>query len=340
MTQFDIITAGSITLDTFIEPQEVHNFEKNNIDFFGFEVGGKIKMNTTAKHVGGGAANSAVGFAKMELKTACLGTLGQDDHADYILHQLDKKNVDTQFVHWQKNHPSSSSIIFNLPDGRRTVFHERTTALPFETIPDTKALYVGHLAEAEENLFTQIENWKTKEKIFAWNPGKTQFKKGLKFYAAVAKKCDILILNKEEAELFTGRTAPIVAGEIFAQKAICESQNTQEKIFDSTILGQEFLNAGIKQIIITDGKKGAQYFSEKFTDGIFVPQVDMRKPISTLGAGDSFSVGLVSAFMQNKSPQTMLLSGSLNASSVVQSFGAQNGLLSKEEINTALQKFL
>ena len=334
---FDIVTAGSITLDTFIEPQEVHNFEKNNTDFFGFEVGGKIKMKTKAKHVGGGAANSAVGFTKMGLKTAALGTLGQDEHADYILHRLQQKNVDTQFIHWQKNHPSSASIIFNLPDGRRTVFHERTTALPFKRIPETKAIYVGHLAEAEENLFAQIDIWKTESKIFAWNPGKTQFKKGFNFYENVAKKCDILILNKEEAELFTGIIAPIVDGNLFSKKAICNSENTQEKIFDATQLGKKFLTAGIKQIIITDGKKGAQYFSQEHSSGLFVPQIDMQKPVSTLGAGDSFSVGAVSAFMQKKSPQDMLLSGSLNAGSVVQFFGAQNGLLSKNELEEKLK---
>ncbi|PID70557.1 hypothetical protein CSB37_00510 [bacterium DOLZORAL124_38_8] len=337
---FDILTAGSITLDTFIQPEELENFTKNQTEYFGFEIGGKIKIQTQAKHVGGGAANSAVGFQKMDFATATLGTLGRDDHGKFILHDLECKNVNTKFIQWQQNKPSSSSIIVTLPDGRRTVLHERTTALPFSTLPDAKALYVGHLADTEESLFELFPTWKTQSRLFAWNPGKTQFKKGLSHYKSVTPLCDILIVNKEEAELFTKTKATPVSHTEMQPKACFTPENTEPTLFDAAPMAQVFLNAGIKQIVITDSRRGAQYFSAQYPNGLFVPQIDMKKPVSTLGAGDSFSVGVVSAFLQGKNPSEMLLWGSLNASSVVQEFGAQNGLLSRKEITTRAQKFL
>lgn len=335
---FDILTAGSITLDTFIKPEELEHFTQNQTEYFGFEIGGKIKIQTRAKHVGGGAANSAVGFTEMGLKTAALGTLGKDDHGKFIIHDLEQKNVNTNFIQWQKDKPSSSSIIITLPDGRRTVLHERTTALPFAELPAAKAIYVGHLAESEENLFEHIQNWKTDDKVFAWNPGKTQFKKGLKHYQNTTKICDIIVVNKEEAELFTNIKAPRISKEDIIDKSCFLPENTAEELFDAQPMAHVFLQAGIKQVVITDSRRGAQYFSNEFPNGLLVPQIDMTPPVSTLGAGDSFSVGVVSAFLNQKTPQEMLLWGSLNASSVVQKFGAQNGLLNTKSIQEAAKK--
>ena len=92
-----------------------------------------------------------------------------------------------------------------------------------------------------------------------------------------------------------------------------------------------FLEAGVKNVFITDGIKGAQYFGIG-NPHIYAPAYDEVPAISTLGAGDSFSVGVVSAFLKGKNPSTQLLWGSANAGSVVQKFGAQEGQLTLPEV--------
>jgi sugar/nucleoside kinase (ribokinase family) len=335
---FDVLTLGSITLDTFIKPQETHiHPDEESGDFFSFQIGEKVKIKTIAKHVGGGSANSSVGFSVMGLKTAAYGTIGGDTHGEFIMHQLQKFDVNTSHIRIEKEHPSSSSIIFMFPDGRRTVFNEKTSTKSFPSLETTNVIYCGHISDAEEEIFAEITNWKQSDsnKIFAWNPGKTQFKKGIKHYADLAAQTDLIVLNNEEAELFTRVKAAKLETKKFAGNLLNPERITKTHIFDSTDQAQAFLDTGIKRIIITDGKKGAQYFDAN--QSLYIPQLDTTPAISTLGAGDSFSVGAVSALHRGESAENMLRWGSINASSVVKYFGAQNGLLSEADILAAVE---
>ncbi len=333
---FDIITCGSITLDTFIEPAEMEILKKKGSeDLMAFEIGQKIRMHTVARHIGGGAANTAVGFAKMQFRTLCLGTVGDDDHGDFIKHRLKKMHVETKFLNVQKDTPSSASIIFMTPDGQRTVFNERTTHGKFEQfphgIPHAKALYVGHLDETEMGIFANLSEWKKEnpESIIAWNPGKTQFKRGLSYFKNILPLIDILILNVEEAELFTKKKASQIRISQLRTKPLFKTKNTH--IADLEKIAQTFLQSELKNVFITDGIRGAQYFGVNHAP-IYAPAYDEIPAISTLGAGDSFSVGVVSAFLKGKDPATQLRWGSLNAGSVVQKFGAQEGQLTLREV--------
>jgi 2-dehydro-3-deoxygluconokinase len=334
----EVLTLGSITLDTFIKPEEFHFNQTEAGDTFSFQIGEKIKIKTVAKHVGGGSANSSVGFAKIGLTTAAYGTIGGDTHGEVILHQLQKFGVDTTAIKKESEHPSSYSIIFVFPDGRRTVFNEKTAQKPFLPIKETNVIYCGHISDTEEIVFDDITTWKQNNpsKIFAWNPGKTQYKKGIHHYAALAKQTDLVVLNTEEAELFTGITAKKISRQDFSGTVLHPEKTTYPEISDSADQARIFMNLGIKRVIITDGKRGSQYFDA--TQSLYAPQLDETQAISTLGAGDSFSVGAVSALYKGESAADMLRWGSVNASSVVQHFGAQNGLLSEKNIREEITK--
>jgi len=328
---FDILTCGSITLDTFVEPSEMDIVKKEGEeDTMAFEIGQKIRMRTVARHVGGGAANTAVGFSKMGFKTVCLGTIGKDDHGDFIQHQLKSAKVETKFLNIQKDAPSSASIIFMTPDGRRTVFNERTTHGKFDHfphgVPHTRALYLGHLDEIETGIFDHLQTWKEKnpKSIIAWNPGKTQFSLGLKHFKNILHLIDLLILNVEEAELFAKKQAKEMPTSALKTKPLFPTH--RKTIADVRTHAQMFLEAGVKNVFITDGIGGAQYFGVDGTH-LYLPAYENVPSISTLGAGDSFSVGVLSAFLHEKDPATQLIWGSANASSVIQQFGAQEGQL-------------
>lgn len=320
----------------FVEMDEMKIFSEGDQQYFGFEIGQKIKMRTIEKQVGGGAANSAAGFAKMGFYTCCLGSIGDGDNGKFILHNLQEKNIFTKHIHIEKNAPSSVSIIVMNPNGDRTVFNEKSTYDPAFRIPKTKAIYCGHLSETESQIFPEIFSWKQKnpEKIFAWNPGKTQFEKGFSAFTDIFSVTDLLVINVEEAELFTGIEAKKIPTKTYDLPCIGFEENTSEEIFDLTLIAQNFLDAGVKNLIITDGRRGSQFFShaEKF----FLPIIDARPPVHTLGAGDAFSVGAVTLLLEGKSAKEMLWGGSANASSVVQFFGAQAGILNREALEKRL----
>ena len=87
-------------------------------------------------------------------------------------------------------------------------------------------------------------------------------------------------------------------------------------------------------IVITDGGKGAYaydgnkfYFCETFPSEV----------VSTLGAGDSFASTFCASLSHNGTDiGKALMYASVNSSSVVSKFGATEGLLTFDEIETKL----
>ncbi len=96
-----------------------------------------------------------------------------------------------------------------------------------------------------------------------------------------------------------------------------------------------FLKAGVKIVVITDGRNGSQA-----TDGkrqYFCP-VQSHRRVDTLGAGDAFASGLTSALIKGLPLRTALRYGTLNAGNAVMHPGAQNGLLDAKGMQEALKK--
>jgi ribokinase len=98
---------------------------------------------------------------------------------------------------------------------------------------------------------------------------------------------------------------------------------------------RKFLKYGVKKVVITDGKNGAQASDGKYF--YFCPVITHKK-VDTLGAGDAFAIGFSSAIILGKDLETALKYGTINANSVISFFGAQTGLLSKKEMEKRFDK--
>lgn len=348
MQNFDVLTFGSITLDILIKiPKEgpIQTKGEDTINpILQIPLGDKILAKEALSLCGGGAANSAIGFSKLGLNAAIFGVLGDQSNKGFIISQLREGNVNTDFITFAKNQTSSFSVILSTHNGERTVLHQRTTTPDFninclKTAPKAKALYMGHLYDKADDIILEIPHWKKQDsqRIFAWNPGKTQFNKGLKYYIKnqVTPEIDLLILNAEEAEAFTQKksilhTTDLENYEIFGKNIANYKPEPVKGLRDVRAIAQVFLAAGIKKIIITDGGRGAQVF-EKNTH-YFVPSKNVKR-IDTLGAGDAFGVGVLAGMIKGETTQTQALWGSENAASVLQHFGAQAGQLTQSQLS-------
>ncbi len=331
---FDILCFGSITLDTFLKPSE--SIKISNEENFHFPVGDKIQVESIFKSCGGSAANTSIGFSKMGFQSAAFGFIGDDEVGNYILNVLETNNVRRDFLTIRKNSPSSFSMVLTTPEGRRTIFHYKNPKEDFEPhhllkAPITKAVYVGHVSEKSEDMICSIPKWKKQGGcFFAWNPGETQIQKGFKAFAEILPHTDLLIMNKEEAAKFSGESFVLRERSKFTEKelgkhVIIENEFQPRRLFDVRNIAQKLLKTGIKTLVITDAKRGAQLFDQKGNHFyVAAPDVDIQ---STLGAGDAFSVGFISAVLKDQSIENQLRWGTLNAGSVIQKFGAQKGQL-------------
>lgn len=306
----DVICFGSATMDTFvyISPKTLGQ----NICFY---PGTKLEIKELKSFSGGGATNTSVGFSRMGLKTGIISFLGEDAEADEIIKELKKEKVITTGVFKdKKNRTARSVILTGFGRDRVILTYTKTLSLlskkhvPWKKL-DSKWFYISSL-HSKPVLLKKITEFAFKKEIkIAFNPGSAEIKAGLKALLPVLKKTEILVLNSSEALELTHKA------------------NIQKNLFE--------LNQYCKTVVITDGKNGSHAIRSGKT---FYQKPFNVKVIDTTGAGDAFACAFVAAVINGKTIKHSLELATANASSVIQSLGTKNVLLSQKQAEKLVKK--
>ncbi|OIO52054.1 hypothetical protein AUJ78_01785 [Candidatus Peregrinibacteria bacterium CG1_02_41_10] len=341
--QFDIITIGGITRDLFLKVDDAEILEsvslKNGTQkSLLLPYGSKIPVSEIHTAFGGGAANTAVSFARLGLKVAFCGALGQDDEGEKALAHLKKEKINLALTTRVKKQITGFSVALASFDGQRTILTHAganqalaPTLLKEDFFRQTQWVYLTSLYGQAEEILKRILRFKQKYHFkIAWNPGSQQIKAGYKTHREFLTQTEILILNKEEAADFTD----LPYQEHFYEGIHLLGQRQgilkfthllPHYVVDTLKIMQFLIQTGVKLVVITDGQRGAQVYDGK--THYFIPAVNI-KPISTLGAGDAFASTFVGGIIHGQNITQALGLANLNAASVVSHFGAQLGLLS------------
>ena len=144
-----------------------------------------------------------------------------------------------------------------------------------------------------------------------FNPGSHQLNAGFDALKDLIGVSEVFIVNKEEAWKLFG------------------------KVDDIKELLTKVQEAGPKYVIITDGPKGSYSFDgEQY---LYLGTLD-SPVIERTGAGDAYSTGFIAALIQEKGLDEAMMWGNLNSTNVLQYIGAQEGLLTTEQMEEHLQK--
>lgn len=317
MNQFDFIAIGDITTDAFIRLKDaaVHcdiNTENCTLSMrFGDKIPFEFDKIVPAV---GNSPNAAVSASRLGLATGLMVQIGDDRNGEECIAALAKENIPTDFI---TTHP-----------GKKTNYHyvlwyedERTILIKHEAfdykLPDLgspKWIYLSSLGESGASLHDELALYLEShpETSFAFQPGTFQMKLGTEKLARLYAKVHVFFCNMEEAKRILNST-----------------ESDVKKLLDS-------LRAlGPKIAIITDGPKGA--YASDGTDYLFMPPYpDPKPPYERTGAGDAFSSTVTSALSLGFPLKEALRWGPINSMSVVQKIGAQEGLLTRTE----LEKYL
>ncbi|MDB5254490.1 MAG: hypothetical protein JWL80_556 [Parcubacteria group bacterium] len=262
----------------------------------------------------GNAANAAVSASRLGLKTALITNLGNDQYGKDCIEHFKKNGLDTRFVQIHVN--------------KKTCYHfalwygaERTILIKHEeypyTLPDVGSPKWIYFSSVNQKAFPYHEHVaefmdKHPEIKLTFQPGKGEIAIGKEKLAHLYRRADIVFCNVEEAGKILG----------------IETLGVQELLKRMHALGP-------KMMVITDGPKGAYAFDG--TDMWFVPPYpDSKPPFERTGAGDAFASTTVAALALGHDLPTALSMGATNSMSVVQYVGAQEGLLSMDQIKKHL----
>jgi len=290
---------------------------------FGFEYGAKVRVKKFLSTPGGGADNTAVALARLGFKVAILAALGDDERGKKIIRSLRKEGVDTGFIEVLKNEESGFSSGIVGRDNEHIFFPVRganeklkISQADLRRLKKTKWLYLTSLSG----------NWQPElKKIFsikgvkiAWNPGGSQISAGIKTFAPYLPKTEMLMVNEAEARAL-----------VFSNPKF----KHQKKSFfnNNRALAKAIQLEGPKLVVITMGKAGAlAYDGKKFYRQ---PIVKPKKYVNTIGVGDAFGSTFVAGLeLFNGKIKPALKIAARNSSSVVERYGAQTGLLKREQL--------
>lgn len=307
---FDVITIGSSSRDVFLVSDAFKAIQSKKFKTGIGEcvsLGSKVDVKKIVFTTGGGGTNTAATFASLDYKTGAILKIGNDAAGRDILDDLKNFKISQELVKISKTGQTSYSTALTMKDGERTILVYRGVSSNFQQkdIPFTKLkskwLYVTSLG-GDLKLLKKIVSCSSAHGTFiAWNPGSKELEKGIKTFRSILPHVNILIINKEEAGILTK-----------------EKTGSIQKLVDAIALEKD------QVLIITNGPQGT-YAS--YDNVIGHCGTTGAKSISSTGAGDAFGSGFIAGIMKTNDLETALKIGTINAESVIQSYGAKNGIL-------------
>jgi 2-dehydro-3-deoxygluconokinase len=97
-----------------------------------------------------------------------------------------------------------------------------------------------------------------------------------------------------------------------------------------------YLERGARQVVIKLGAQGA-YFADRDSRGM-APGVEVPRVVDTVGAGDGFAVGVISALLEGLSLAEAAARGNKIGARVVQFPGDCDGLPTRDQLGDGLDR--
>ena len=326
---YDVITIGTATRDVFLRTGEMkHITDPEHLKSAGFvkgeagcfALGSKVEVDEFVATVGGGAVNTAVTFARQGFKTASVVKIGDDVGGREVINRFRKEKIHS-LASVQSRRPTAYSVILLTPNGDRTILVYRGASKLFSKRDarlsklDARWAYIAPSNIPLGLMRVIISSLKRRGAQVALNPSRFYIEMGEQKLKPLLNKCDVVIMNKEEASYLTGIDY--------------EKEHKLFRELDKVVEGI---------VVMTKGREGAL-----LSDGSYLYKAGIYKDsgvVDRTGAGDAFGAGLVAGLMQKNDIAYAMKLASANAASVVEAVGASEGALGRHGLRKDRFRYL
>jgi 2-dehydro-3-deoxygluconokinase len=312
MTPLDVITYGE-AMAMFVADRvgELHSVER------------------FTRRQAGAETNVAIGLARLGLRVGWVSRVGSDSFGRFILRTMESEGVDCSHVRVDARYATGFQLKAKAAEGEDPAveyFRKGSAASRMSVQEDFDAAYFSaarHLhatgiccALSDSTMSLAIhamDFMRSAGKTVSFDPNlrptlwpseATMIEK----LNALAAKARWVLPGLSEGRLLTGRKTPHdVAG--------------------------FYLDQGAELVVLKLGPEGA-YF-RTCSDESTIEGVRVERVIDTVGAGDGFAVGVVSALLEGKSIRDAVARGNLIGSLAVQVAGDMEGLPSRAQLQKA-----
>lgn len=312
--KLDAVCVGAAIVDIPLQPV--------NRDMFEIE---SFPLQQISMTIGGDAINEATIMSRLGHRIGLMSMVGRDAVGNFIIEHCEKNGIDYSGIKVREGIDTSISVGLVTADGERTFVTNRNGSLWKMTIDDVdlsrlKEARLLSLASIFNNplldcqaLVKIFQEAKAQDMIICADMIKARLGETLDDIREALGYVDYFFPNYDEACLMTEETE-------------------LEKIAD------KFLDCGIQHVVIKTGRKGC-YIKSQDGSVLEVPAMKGITAIDTIGAGDNFASGFITAILEGKSLKECAEFANVTASISVQSIGATTGVQKREQVDERLKEY-
>ncbi|MEK4994658.1 sugar kinase [Paenibacillus sp. FSL H7-0918] len=298
--------------------------------FYANEAGPLHEVFSFSKALAGAESNVATGLSRLNHPTGYVTKLGEDNFGTFIAQAMKNENINTDNITFTKEYSTGMLIKSKVVTGDPKVeYFRKNSAASTLSLEDFDEAYfnsAGHLhvtsisaalsKSCHEFSIHAMEFMKSKGKTISLDPNLRpslwpDTETMVSTINDLATRCDWFLPGLGEGKILTGLSTP-------------------EEIADY------YLERGVSLVVIKLGPEGAYYKSsagEGYVDGFKVEQV-----VDTVGAGDGFAVGVISAMLEKLPIAEAVKRGNAIGALAVMSPGDMDGLPIREELAKFMQQ--
>lgn len=281
------------------------------------------------KRVAGAELNVATGLARLGLRVSWVSRVGDDSFGRFVLDTLQKEGIDQAGVTLDRRYPTGFQLKSKAENGTDPIveYFRKGSAASHLSLQDYHAahfararhLHLSGVAAALSTSSYELLNHAASEmkkagKTLSFDPNlrpvlwrsEGEMREKLNH---LAFKADWVLPGLKEGTILTGETTPEGIAEFY-------------------------LNHGVKAVVIKTGADGAWYQSADGEKGA-VAAVHVENVVDTVGAGDGFAVGVISALLEGKKLPQAVARGNKIGSLAIQVQGDSEGLPTRETLGEA-----
>jgi sugar/nucleoside kinase (ribokinase family) len=304
MKAVDVVAAGELFTDLIM----------TGFDFWP-EPGREAFANGFHREIGGGAAITACGLARLGIHIRALGVVGTD--GDWLINELATRGVDTSTVRIDSSEATAFTVVATSPADRAYLTYpganrgfpatllEAARAKEFSGARHVHLAYPPALATASEPFAAIHENGCTISLDAGWHEEWLADPCLLTILPLV----DIYFPNEAEAERITGESAP------------------REML-------RRFREQGVRRVALKLGPAGAGLL----WDGeILWSGPRQVATVDTTGAGDCFDAGFLYAWLKGNSPEICLRTANVCGALSTEAYGGIEGFPNPKRLAEELE---
>jgi len=285
-----------------------------NVDSYP-KTGQLLPVDSITQKTGGCAMNAAIGLAKLGVRTALIGKVGDDGFGRFIRKTLEDSGVNTDGLTVDHDSSTSSTVVLTRSDGERSFLHCYGTNatlcaadVNLDIVKSSRILFIGGAFLTPrfdgEDVAAVLYEARKEGVLTAMDTAWDASGKWLDTIESNLPLLDWFMPSIEEAEQMFGTR-------------------------DEAELAKIIKDHGVKNVAVKMGAEGC-YLEPENETGTWYPVFPV-KSVDTTGAGDAWCAGFLSALIRGLAPADAAVWGNAAGALCITQIGTTAGLRNREE---------